>query len=215
MRTDGSLLLLSAFFYSVFVGVSEHIYLSFFVPVLLLLFLNFTFKILKTLIFLNFFVILSVFSVVIAKNYELAQIIFLRANLILLFNLLLFANFDSKLVARSLLNLKMGDKMAGLAYFTLKFIGIFKLELRLLFKQLKARGLRHKTNIFTYKTYANLIAMLIIIAIKKQQNMEKTLLARGYKGKILWAQKVEFLPKDIFVCVFAIICAIFKFKEIL
>lgn len=215
MRTDGSLLLLAAFVYSVFVGISEHIYLSFFLPILLLLFLNFTFKILKTLVFLNLFVILSVLSIIIAKNYELAQIIFLRANLILLFNLLLFANFDSKLIARSLLNLKMGDKTASLAYFTLKFIGIFKLELRLLFKRLKARGLRHKTNIFTYKTYANLIAMLVIIAIKRQQNMEKTLLARGYQGRILWTKKAEFLPKDIFICVFAILCIIFRFKEIL
>lgn len=201
--------------YSVGVALSEHIYLSFFLPVLLHIALNYKalFSALKKLLALNIFVLLSVVSVLIAKNYELAGIIFLRANLIMLFCILSFSGVLS--ISQSFCNLGFGDKITSLAYFCEYFIKLFLKDLAGFKITLKARGLRHKTSIFTIKAYGAMIGVLFITANKRLEELSTTLLARGFKGKVLSKKPLKISTKELILLFCVIICAIFKIKEIL
>ena len=48
---------------------------------------------------------------------------------------------------------------------------------------IKARGFKGRTNLHSYKTYAYIIAMLFIRALKKGEITYKAMIARGFNGK--------------------------------
>jgi len=60
--------------------------------------------------------------------------------------------------------------------------------LRLDFKEtrntLKSRGFKNNTSMFTYKIYGNVFAMIIIKALKKSEDIQFSMQARGFKNKI-------------------------------
>ena len=82
--------LLAFFIFSFGIGLSGHIYAPFFVPPVLLFALKFSIArvVFTRLAALNIFAILSALSPAITGNFELAIVIFLRANLIMAFAIL-------------------------------------------------------------------------------------------------------------------------------
>ena len=86
--------LLSTTIYSFGLSFYETIYISMFLPSLLLMVLQkeailVTFK---RLFFLNIFIVMVSASAIINEDYELALLLFLRSNALLLFVLLIFYN---------------------------------------------------------------------------------------------------------------------------
>lgn len=201
--------------YSICVALSAHIYLSFFLPILLQIVFDYkkSFGVFKKLLALNVFVLLSVASVLIARNYELAGIIFLRANLIMLFCLFSFSGIIS--ISQSLCNLGFGDKITSLAYFCEYFIKLFLRDLTMLKITLKARGLRNKTNIFALKAYGAMIGVLFITANRRLDGLSTTLVARGFRGKVLSKEALKISKKELILLICVIMCVIFRIKEIL
>lgn len=185
------------------VALSGTINLSFFLPVFLLVIVRFKdiFAILKRLFFLNLFIALVTLSVVLYGDLHQGGVIFLRSNLIIFFSLLIFHSQNAFDVASSLHTLKIGDKMSSIVYFCAKFIGEFKSEFIRLKKTLKVRGFMPKTSLFTYKIYANLVAMLFLNAFCKAQILEKTFIVRNFNGKFYHhtKQKIGFFDYFLFL----------------
>ena len=84
--------LLAFFIFSFGVGLSGQLYAAFFAPPMLLFALKISIAraVCTRLAVLNIFAILSALSPAIVGNYELAGVIFLRANLIMAFAILLW-----------------------------------------------------------------------------------------------------------------------------
>lgn len=215
MKDCGALSLVITAFYSFGVSVSEQISPLFALPILALVFLKsaFLFRALKALFFLNLFVFFAVLSVIIARNYELALLIALRANLIMLFNLLLFAGLKEAQIAGLFSELKFSPKFVSLVYFALFFVGILRRELEIRLLALKSRGTGQ--GLFRLKAYANVVALLVILAFKRASSLELALRARGFGGQILWAQKLQYSKAEIFLLFCAIICVILAFLGVL
>ncbi|ANE35232.1 Co/Ni ABC transporter CbiKLMQO, membrane protein CbiQ [Campylobacter iguaniorum] len=195
------------------VALSEAINLSFFFPVFLLMIFRFKeiLVIFKRLIFLNLFVALVALSVILYGDLHQAGVIFLRSNLIIFFSLLIFHSRSAFDVATSLHALKVSNKMSAIVYFCAKFIGEFRNEFLRLKKTLKVRGFESKTSLFTYKIYANLVAMLFLNAFDKAQILEKTFIIRNFSGKFYHHTKQKV---GIFDIILLLLCCFIYFLNI-
>ncbi|HDZ5340656.1 TPA: cobalt ABC transporter permease [Campylobacter fetus] len=199
------------------VALSSSIDAAFFLPALLLLFIKFNtiFIIIKKMLFLNLFIFLMALSAIMYSNYHLAALIFIRSNLILFFGLSVFSSANSYAIARAVSNLKLGDKISAVFYFTVKFIDEFKSEFQRIKKTLRARGFKPCSSLFTYKTYGNLVAMLFLIAFHKSQMLEKTFICRGFQGKFYSQNRQKIGILDIILLGFTIFIYILSLGNII
>ena len=212
-----ALIILEFAIYSFCVAFSSKIYITFFLPILVLLFIrkNEIYVVLKKLVFLNFFLILLVLGTFFEGNFALGILIFLRSNLIVLFGILLFCGAKSEDISQGILDLKLGKKLSSLIYFCLIFINSLKSEFARLKTVLKIRGFSTQTSVFTYKIYANLIALLLLFALKKSENLHKTLIVRGFDGVFYHLEKPKFGKSEVLFLAFTILCVIFKFGVVI
>ena len=208
-----AIMLLCFAIYSFGVALSPNIYFLFFLPVLVLLGLNLAkFKeIFTKLFYLNFFIVILVLGVIFEGNFRLSLLIFLRSNLIILFGISLFINSQTNDIAQGFYNLKFGKKISTLIYFCLNFINSLKLEFARLKKVLAVRGFIPQTTIFTYKIYANLIALLFLFALKKAEDLRKTMVVRGFDGVFYHTQKEKIAKGEIAFLAVVAFCVVFKF----
>lgn len=202
-----ALLLINAFLYSFLVAFFEFSYIFLF-PLVFILYMGKSdiLKIFKKLFFLNFFIIVLVVFLFFQNKQEALEL-FIRTNLILLFNLTLFYKSRGYDIVRGLDALKMPFKIVSVFYFTISLIDYLLLDLKKTKDSLKARGFRANTSIFTYQTYGNIIAMIFIKALKKSEDMKYSMNARGFEDRIYFlnSSKIEFFEKLLFLSVFVVL----------
>ena len=203
----------SCFFYSIFIAVRQKFFIFDLTPIFYLLILNYNsfYKILKRLIKLNGFVLFVCAGIYFFhKDFKLAEIIFIRSNLIIFFNLLIFNNFLPFDVYRGIINLPVPKKLKILFLFFIKFIEIFQREYKKLLDALKVRGFKPKTNLFTYKSYAYILAILFAKTLKKAKNLYDAIQLRGFNGTIFSFYHDSIKIIDIFL-IFSILLQISLF----
>ncbi|RAX54986.1 cobalt ABC transporter permease [Helicobacter sp. 16-1353] len=209
--------LIALVLFSFKVALSNSIDLIFILPIILLGIIRYKeiFIIFKNLFFLNLFIVLVGISVSLYGNFHQALVIFGRSNLIILFSLLVFHKSNAFDVAFALNRLKIGSKASSIFYFCIKFIEEFRYEFIRLKKTLKARGFIPTTSLFTYKIYANLVAMLFINAFYKAEILEKTFIIRNFKGRFFHQHKQKIGFVDILLIILCICIYIFHIKIVL
>lgn len=166
-------------------------------------------KIFKKLFLLNFFIIVLVVFVLF-QNSQMAIELFLRTNLILLFNITIFYKSKGFDIVRGFNTLKVSPKFISIFYFTICLIEYLLKEFKNIKNSLKARGFKAKTSMFVYQTFGNIFAMMFIKAIKKSQDMRLSMIARGFNSQIFLLENNKISPKDILVLFF--ILSIFLIK---
>jgi cobalt/nickel transport system permease protein len=162
----------------------ENVYISFLIP---LIFLFFSQKVhwltlFKRVLFLNIFIFVALFSIVLHGDYSYAFLVFMRSNILLLVTMLLFWQKDIFQIAYGFAKLGFPQKLNTIMFFLAKFVSIMKSELKVAKKALHVRTFRNKTDIFTYSVYANLLAILIIKAFDRAQKLNQAMELRGCDG---------------------------------
>jgi cobalt/nickel transport system permease protein len=155
-------------------------------------------KIFKKLILLNIFIIFLVLFVSF-QDLQMAIELFLRTNLILLFNITIFYKSKGYDIVRGFNTLKVSSKFISIFYFTISLIEYLFIEFKNIKNSLKARGFNAKTSMFVYETFGNIFAMMFIKAIKKSEDMRLSMIARGFNSQIFLLETNEISKKDIFV----------------
>jgi cobalt/nickel transport system permease protein len=150
-------------------------------------------EILNKLAILNIFIMLVVASVLLEEKYDLAMLIFLRSNMVLFMILSLFIKKDAFELAIGLQELKLPASFVAVFFFSVKFIFIFKKELKKFIKTLHVRGFERQTSVFAYTTYANFIGILMVKAFHNAQKLQKVIELRGFKNKIFSLQETKTL----------------------
>lgn len=177
--------LVSAFIFTLILSFStfEIFYL---IPLVYLIFLRKDefFQILKKLILLNLFLLVLFLSLLIESTFQEALNIYIRANVIILFNLCLFHGSLAYDIVRALNILKFPSKFVSSTFFTIKMIEFLKKDFKNIFSSLKSRGFKANTSMFTYYTYGNIFALLFVKAIKKSKALNDSFTSRSFKGKI-------------------------------
>ncbi len=186
MNTKESLILINSLLYSFIVAFSTFDYV-FLIPLLLVLFFEkeHIFKIFKKLILLNSFIVILVIFVYF-QNPTQAWELLIKTNLILLFNITLFHKSKGYDIVRGLDALQFPSKIVSVFYFTLSLINYLILDFKETKNTLKARGFQNNTSMFTYQTYGNIFAMIFIKALKKSEDMQYSMDARGLKIKSIF-----------------------------
>lgn len=184
---NSTIILLCFLLYSLLMALNSKIYIFSFLPVILLAIYqrNIFFKAVKRLAFLNLFLVLIVLSAFINGDFQRGIMIFIRSNLIVFFGILLFYKIDANKVATGFKTLGFGNKFSTLIFISIVFIMYLKDEIKKFKNILKIRNFSPKTNLFTYKTYGNLIALLFINVSLKAVKLEKTMIIRNFNENLL------------------------------
>jgi cobalt/nickel transport system permease protein len=176
--------LINAFLFSILVAFSPLSFL-FLIPLSIILFVQkeHLLKIFRKLFFLNFFIVVLVLFVFFQDKTEAIEL-FLRTNMILLFNISIFYKSKGYDIVRALDALKVPSKIVSVFYFTLSLIDYLMLDFKKTKDTLKSRGFKANTSMFTYQTYGNVFAMIFIKALKKSEDMKYSMNARGFENRI-------------------------------
>lgn len=177
--------LICAFLYSFILSFSIFQW-YFLIPLLFLIFSNrrSIFIILRKLLFLNMFIFTIFIFVYFESNFNEAFNIYLRANLIIFFNLLLFNNSKGLDIIRGFSILNFPKKFIATFYFSWKMIVSLKNDFLDIKNTLRTRNFTNKTEIFTYETYGNVFGLLFIKSIQKSQRLKESFELRGFDGDI-------------------------------
>ncbi len=196
---NNALKLLVCLAYSLLVAFSSLEYF-YSLPLFLLLFIERKEikKVFKKLIVLNFFILFLVVFVAF-ENRILAQELFIRVNMILLFTLCLFFKSKGYDIIRGLNMLKVSPLFITIFYFTLSMIDFLNQELKAVKTTLKARSFKANTSLFSYQTFGNVFGMMFIKAFKKSQELQYSMQSRGFHGQIYLISNNQINDMDILV----------------
>lgn len=199
-RFNSSILLLSAFLYSIFISFNK-VELIYFIPILFAIYCEYKsfLKILKKLFFLNLFILMIFIVLLIQDSFEEALNIYIRTNMIVLFNLLLFSQSSGYDIVRALNELRFPKQIVSAFYFTLKMIQTLTDEFKKIKTTLKARGFKGSSSMFAYETYGNLFGHIFVKSIKKSYALQDSFKLRGFHGKIYLVSNSKISLYDIFL----------------
>lgn len=209
-KLNSSILLISAFIYSIFISFNS-IELLYIVPILFAIYCEYKniVEILKKLIFLNLFIVMIFIVLLMQSSLEDALNIYLRTNMIILFNLLLFSHSNGYDVIRALNELRFPTKFVSSVYFTLKMIQTLSDELKTIKQTLRARGFRASSSIFAYETYGNIFGHIFVKSIKKADAMQDSFNLRGFHGRIYLINNTKLSIYD-FILIFLVLLLVVK-----
>lgn len=184
-RFNASILLICAFMYSLFMSFNQ-IELLYFLPIIYMMFCEYKklFESIKKLLFLNFFIVMIFIVLAIQGDINEALNIYIRTNMIIFFNLLLYASSNGFDIVRALNELRFPKRFVSSVYFTLKMIQTLSDEFKQIKATLKARGFHARTSFFTYETYGNLFGHIFIKSIRKSMALNDSFKLRGFHGRI-------------------------------
>ena len=194
-----SLNLINAFLYSLIVAFFSFEYI-FLAPLFIVLLTEkeSIFKIFKKLFFLNSFIVILVIFVYFQNKQEAIEL-FIRTNMILLFNISIFYKSKGYDIVRGFNTLKVSPKFISIFYFTICLIEYLLKEFKNIKTSLKSRGFKAQTSMFVYQTFGNIFAMMFIKAIKKSEDMRLSMIARGFNSQIFLLETNKISVKDILV----------------
>jgi len=199
---------LSAIFYSIFISFST-IELLYTLPLVYVIFCEYKnlLQIFKRLLLLNVFIIMIFIVLLLQSSLEEALNIYIRTNMIILFNLAIFFKSSGYDIVRALNDLRFPKRVVSSVYFTLKMIQVLSDELKNIRMTLKLRGFKANSSFFTYETYGNLFGHIFVKSIKKAQVLEESFTLRGFHGRIYLINRIKLSYYDL-ILVF-LICMLY------
>ena len=197
---DPRLKIISGFLYSFIVAVEKKflflIYLSA-LPLFLIIFLPDIKNLFKNLIPVNVFLLFlwilipftypgektSFFFLKLSEEgIRYCWMITLKANLIVITTTLLLSTSPFLHIIHALHHLKLPEKLVNLFYFFSRYIPVLNRETTRLRISMKARSFFPKTSIHTYKTYGNLVGMIILNSYNRAGKVYTAMKARSFSG---------------------------------
>jgi cobalt/nickel transport system permease protein len=109
-------------------------------------------------------------------------LITLKSNAIIIALMALIATVPIVTLGQALHTLRLPDKLCHLLLFTYRYIYVFEQEYRRLVQAMKIRGFRPRTNLHTYRSYANLTAMLLVRSFDRAERVFAAMRCRGFQG---------------------------------
>lgn len=184
-KFNASVLLICAFIYTLFVSFNN-VEIIYFLPLVFVMFCEYKklLNIFKKLLFLNLFIVMIFLVLAVQGNMEEAITIYIRTNMIILFNLIVFSHSNGFDIVRALNELKFPKQFVSSVYFTLKMIQTLTQEFKKIKMTLKSRGFKANTSLFTYETYGNLFGHIFVKSIIKSNALKDSFALRGFNGRI-------------------------------
>lgn len=110
-------------------------------------------------------------------------LITIKSNVIIIACIGLLSTSSVFSLVHALNHLHLPEKLIQIFFFNYRYIHVLNLEYQNMMKTLKVKCFRPGTNIRTYKTFANLVAMLILKSYDRAERVYKAMLCRGFRGR--------------------------------
>jgi cobalt/nickel transport system permease protein len=215
-RIDPRVRLVFTFFYALVIAVLKDVnavYVALMLPFLLIFTRNIRyFNLLKRLTVVNGFIFLLWIFLPLSfpgetlyhfktlsfskEGFEYAYLITLKSNAILITTIFLLGISSFIEIAHALDHLGISKKLIFLLYFCYRYIQDISWQYKKLTNSLKIRGFTPKTNLFTYKTYAYLVGMLLVKSYDRAERVIKAMTCRGFNGTFFTLNHFHFKSSD-------------------
>lgn len=116
------------------------------------------------------------------EGIQLAALITLKSNAIILIFISLIGTSTITATGSALAALRVPDKLALLFLFTWRYIHVIAQEYDRLSTAARIRGFAPATNMHTYRTYANLAAMVLVRSWDRAERVNNAMRLRGFTG---------------------------------
>jgi cobalt/nickel transport system permease protein len=113
---------------------------------------------------------------------ELAALITLKTNSIVLFFITLLATSTVAELGHGLEGLRLPTKLCLLLLFTYRYIFVINQEYQRLARAARLRCFRPGTNLHSYRTYAHLFGMTLVKSWNRAERVRQAMILRGFQG---------------------------------
>ncbi len=117
------------------------------------------------------------------EGFDLALLITLKGNAILLITLSLLATSPVFALFHGMQQLKVPGKLVQLFFFIYRYIHEILMEYRRLRQAMAARGFRPGTNQHTYRSLGYLVGGLLSRSVLRAERIQAAMMARGFEGR--------------------------------
>jgi cobalt/nickel transport system permease protein len=121
----------------------------------------------------------------------------LKANAIVLAFTALLGTVDLFRLGHAFQHLHVPDKLIHLFMFTLRYLDVLHHEYETLLRAMKTRAFRPRVRRHTYRSYANLVAMLLVRSLERSERIMAAMKCRGFRGKFHIFRRFELHRRDL------------------
>jgi len=141
-------------------------------------------------------------------------LITLKSNAIIIALIALVATVPVITIGQAMHNLRFPNKLCHLLLFTYRYLYVIEEEYHRLVQAMKIRGFRPGTNLHTYRSYANLAAMLLVLSYDRADRVFQAMRCRGFHGCFYSLRTFSWQRRDgIFVVASVLVLMILLFLE--
>jgi len=109
-------------------------------------------------------------------------LLLLKSSLILLLTASFLSTSSAFTVFHALHHLRLPANLCQILFFTYRYVHTVKEEYETMVKAAKCRGFRPENSVRTYRTFANIVANLLVKSYKRADRVYKAMLCRGFRG---------------------------------
>ncbi|MBN1163443.1 MAG: cobalt ECF transporter T component CbiQ [Candidatus Krumholzibacteriota bacterium] len=133
-----------------------------------------------------------------------STLITLKANAIVLVFAALVGTVEPMILGHAFFHLRVPAKLTHLFLFTLRYLDLFHHQYITLLRAMKARAFRPRMNLHSYRSYAFLLAMLLVRSLERSERIMAAMKCRGFKGKFHIITHFRFQRRDLIFCILSL-----------
>jgi cobalt/nickel transport system permease protein len=131
--------------------------------------------------------------------------IMLKGNAIVLAILALIGTMDVNILGHALRHLRVPERLSHLLLFTVRYLDVLHREYLRLRCAMKVRGFRPRMDRHTYRSFGNLLGMLLVRGFDRSERILAAMKCRGFQGRFYLLDHFSFQPRDVFFCLVSIL----------
>lgn len=116
-----------------------------------------------------------------------AALIALKVSACVLIVAALVGGLDPARLGATLHALRAPERLSRLLVMAARYVGLIREEARRLRESMRARGFRPRSTRHTWRSYGNLLGMILVRALDRAERVEEAMLCRGYAGHFPYA----------------------------
>ncbi len=132
----------------------------------------------------------------------------LKSNTIVAVLIALVGSTSILTIGHAMHELKISKKIVHLFFFTYRYVHVIHREYLRLVNAMKIRGFRPGTNMYTYKTYAYLVGILLVRSADRADRVRHAMLCRGFRGRLYSLSQFSLKTSDVISLIVMLACVL-------
>jgi len=142
------------------------------------------------------------------EGIEMATLITLKCNAILLMIISFAASTPVPVLGLALTSLRLPQKLILLLLISYRYLSVIFQEYNRLLQAARIRCFVAKNNMHTYRTYAYLLAMVLIRSYERGRRVYQAMLLRGFNGRFYCLQDFQLRKQDLLLALGTGLCVL-------